>query len=226
MKASHKGACALSLFFVPAMAAAQPITSDPAGEPAPQPMEQPNEPAPTAGPPVAGVAATAEVKSPTVARTLAVGTTLAGYGMVVGAFFLDGGAMPVLFYSGQVVAAFGPSAGHVYAGETKHALVFSGIRAGALLAANVGVGLLASCVPSEAIGGGSDDTSDCEGDGGGYLLLGGLAVAAGFGLYDWYDSGRAAHRYNRQRATNLQATISPLIDSRRGSYGLAIGGAF
>ncbi|MEZ4399316.1 MAG: hypothetical protein R3B06_04815 [Kofleriaceae bacterium] len=166
-------------------------------------------------------------KSPGLAVGLAVGTTFVGYAAVVGGAYIDNGAFVPLFFGGQAIAAVGPSAGHLYAGEVSHALLFGGIRAGALMVADLGVGLALGC----AIGDSIDDSSsngDC-GSGATALMLGGLGVAAAFGLYDWLDAAPAARRANqraRDRAGLTAVSIIPTVDRTRGSTGLALTGAF
>jgi hypothetical protein len=204
------------------VALAQPATTDAPVEPAAQAVaSQPvNLELSPAAPPVTG-AAEADLRSPAVARTLAIGTTLLGYGIMASSWFADDADLSLgLILSGQAVTAVGPSVGHFYAGETTHGLVYSGIRAGALLVADIGVFVVLAC----DIGGG--EGSNCSSATGPVLFFGGLAVAAGFGLYDWFDAGDAARRANGKRAVTSQAMFMPIVDHKRGTLGLAFGASF
>src|SRR6188474_2284821 len=66
-------------------------------------------------------------KDGSIATGLAIGGTLAGFGLMAagGANESEG-----LSWVGLGVAVVGPSAGHMYAGEGRHAFVTSSIRAG------------------------------------------------------------------------------------------------
>jgi len=148
-------------------------------------------------------------KSPGAALTWAIGTTFVGWGMAAGG--IASGELG-LFIVGEAVSAFGPSAGHFYAGEIGHGLATSVIRGGALFAADV-ILVLAF----------EDDWDQNSGEG---LFLGSLAVAAGLGLYDWIDAPRAARRTNERNGLILG--FAPMAPDREGhpTLGFALVGKF
>jgi hypothetical protein len=140
----------------------------------------------------------ASPKSPGTALAWAIGTTVVGWGMAAGGI---AAGSPGLFIVGEAVSAFGPSAGHFYAGEIGHGFATSVVRGGALLAADV-ILVLAF----------EDEFEDDSGEG---LFLGSLAVAAGLGLYDWIDAPRAARRANERNGFGLGfAPMAPDRDGR------------
>ena len=163
-------------------------------------------------------------KSHTTARLLSVGGTFAGWGLMLGGFW---GENVALFYGGQAVSGIGPSTAHLfYTGETTHGLVTSAIRVGALAAADIGAGLIIGCIPNEAIGGGnSNQDPDC-GTGASVMLLSGLSVAAALGLYDWWDSGRSADRYNAKHGVSMTFAPITITGLDATAHGLALLGQF
>lgn len=159
------------------------------------------------------------------ATGLAIGTTFVGYAAILGGAYSDNAAFVPLFFGGQAIAALGPSVGHLYAGEVRHAVAFTGIRAGALLVADLGVAIALGCAIGDAI---DDRSGDCGGSAT-LLMFGGLGVAGVFGLYDWLDAAPAVRRANqraRERAGLAALSIIPTVDRRRGSTGLSLVGAF
>lgn len=164
--------------------------------------------------------------SPGLSLGLSIGTTVAGWGLFAGGIALDddGAGAISLMIGGQAVAAFGPSAGHVYVGEYRHALIASSVRAAALALIDVGILAASSCAIGGGSGDGSDDQSDC-GNGGTAAVFIGLGVAAGLGLYDWVDAPRAARRASRRAAT-LQLAVVPLRVPNHQAVGLGLAGTF
>jgi hypothetical protein len=151
----------------------------------------------------------ASPKSPGTALAWAIGSTFAGWGITLGGLY---GENVALFILGEAVSAFGPSAGHFYAGEVGHGLATSVIRGGALFAADVIVVLAFE-----------DDFDQNSGEG---FFLGSLAVAAGLGLYDWIDAPRAARRANERNGFVLG--FAPMAPDRDGhpTLGFALVGKF
>ena len=148
-------------------------------------------------------------KSPGAATAWAIGTTFAGWGMAAGGIAAGNAG---LFIVGEAVSAFGPSAGHFYAGESAHGLGMSVIRGVALGAADVIVVLAFE-----------EDWDEGTGEG---LFFGSLAVAAGLGLYDWIDAPGAARRANERNGFDLGfAPMAPGRDGRP-ALGLALVGKF
>jgi hypothetical protein len=108
-------------------------------------------------------------------------------------------------------ATFGPSVGHVYAGEWAHGLATMGLR------------LLAFGGSAAAIAGGIQllDDGDAPGAGGVVMLLGALAGTAGLGLmaYDLIDAPEAARRANREaHQPGISLSIGPGAIGARGSF--------
>jgi hypothetical protein len=163
---------------------------------------------------------------------MSIGVTLGGVALVAGgAWLMDatadldtpGGAeTPLWFYGttalGGLAMIAGPSAGHAYAGEWGHALLFTGLRTGALLLAATGLAE-------------TDCAESCSGLGDGAALalgLGGLAASVGLAVYDIWDSARAARRYNTRvlAEAGLTASVVPTYDPHRRAGGLALAGSF
>jgi len=116
----------------------------------------------------------------------------------------------------------GPGAGHIYTGSYGHAAGMSALR---LLAAGVGVTLLATLVKGDCEDGppGSCDTSWA----GLFFAVGVLAVIPATGLYDIIDAPRSARRANAQHGLT-QLSLVPLI-APNGPFaqrGLALSGRF
>ena len=174
-----------------------------------------------------------EHRSPGTARELAILTTLGGYALVgvgVAVVTLDSAADSAksrrndrigasIIAGGMITAIVGPSAGHFYAGEAKHGLVFSALRTGALVAGSMAVGL-ALCDSEGKTTCTDSATTDL-------LFLGGLGLAAGLGLYDWWDSANAARRFNAKEAARAgrgASALAPMLDPTHGTIGLAVVG--
>jgi hypothetical protein len=171
-----------------------------------------------ADPPTAG-------KSETLATGLAIGSVTAGAIAMYAAInnhglskLEDGRGQNWAFLSaGLGLLSVGPSAGHIYAGEYRHAVFTSLLRSGGFLAA--GAGILALRCEAEV------DVS-CANDkvAAGLVALGGIAYLAGT-FYDLYDSRRAVRRRNG-RERNL--VIAPsLVNTAQGStLAIGLGGSF
>jgi hypothetical protein len=160
-----------------------------------------------------------QLKSSGTALLWSLGTTVAGIAMIGAAFDEESEGLLLL---GAGLTLVGPSAGHIYAGEGSHALEASLLRAGGLLIFTLGA------IEYDSY----DDCYDyyyCEDDNDGEaaMWIGGLIVV-GSALYDFYDGGRAANRYNdRKRKAAYQ--FSPTMMSKAGggfTPGVGVSGAF
>lgn len=156
-------------------------------------------------------------RSPWGASGLAFGATVGGWAIGAIASSADEDASSTLGRLGLglsfAVAAIGPSAGHLYAGERGHAVRWSLIRAGGL---GVGVAGVALAVR------GYD--RDC-----GYAFPSAVAAALGASVYfagfywDLYDAHRAAARANRRAAASVRMVVTPMLGP---GSGLQLSGSF
>ncbi|MEO8699715.1 MAG: hypothetical protein ABI867_06710 [Kofleriaceae bacterium] len=150
------------------------------------------------------------VKSESTATLLAIGATTAGFLAIGAATDNNGDGNGGLGLIGAGLLLIGPSAGHIYAGETGHAVKASLLRSAGVLAMLVGaismttVASDAGACPPDTLcegGGGRDDKSRAK------LLLGvGAAVYIGSTIYDLVDAGAAARRENRRHARAMMFT--------------------
>ncbi len=164
-----------------------------------------------------------DTRSPNAALALSAGTTIAGYVMVAESPMEwfgrgNGAGAQVLGYGGAALAAIGPSAGQIYAGEYRHAAVFSIVRG----AAFVGVAYALSCGRGDDLFGNPDTgtgarITDCSGPDA--LGLIGGTVLVGLTVYDVIDAPRAVHR---REASDL--AIAPILAP--GAVGVGIAGSF
>jgi hypothetical protein len=144
-------------------------------------------------------------KSEGTATMLSVGTTAAGFALIAAAGKQQdgGGAMGTV---GVLALLIGPSAGHIYAGETGHAVGMTLVRGGAAIAFLAGV-LKATMVYS------TSDCFDCghasgdRDDGVTLMWVGGLSFVAAT-VYDIIDAPRAAKRRN---AKDRQFSMQPMM---------------
>lgn len=176
-------------------ASAQPAASAPAGS----------------SPPTA-----APRKSPWTATGLAVGVTLGGLAIGGLADSVDPDASSPATWVGLGVGyaalAAGPSAGHWYAGEGRHALTWTVVRGAGIAAFGGGVYLAFDAY--------DDDRALVPG----VLLAAAGTVAFTVGLYwDLADAHRAAHRANRRAQVSVPSVaVLPLP----GGAALALGSTF
>jgi len=204
--------------YAPQPYAPQPYAPQPY---APQPYAPRPYAAPYGQPPVGGLTqpVVREIKRPGTAQALAVGVT--GLGLVA----ILGGAddnNEELALAGLGMMLIGPSAGHIYAGENGHALKMTLLRTGGFLTFLWGAVKQTSSY--DCIDYCYEDTSDNEGETA--MYLGGAVFVLGT-LYDIYDSGRAARRYNTKAARAL--TLGPtMMSAAQGqtSPGVALSGSF
>ncbi|MFN0252145.1 MAG: hypothetical protein ACKV2T_35040 [Kofleriaceae bacterium] len=162
------------------------------------------------------------LKSAGTALLWSVGTTLAGVVMISAAFEEESEGLLLL---GTGLALVGPSAGHIYAGEGGRALKGSLLRAGGLLVFTLGAieseNQEYDCYDSYYC----EDSSDSDGEAA--MWIGGLLVV-GSTLYDFYDSGRAAHRYNDRRRKAAYQFAPTMMSKAGGGFtpGVGVTGSF
>lgn len=185
----------VSLF--PTLALAQPGRTEPVAPRAPEPA-----------------------KSATTARVAALATTAAGFGLMYLAVERD---TPPLATAGLVTMIVGPSAGHVYAGESKHALGMSALRLGGLVV----FGLGALSVANDA---GECFETNCSSQrrvtGGHVAMAAGGLIVLGSAIYDIYDAGRAAERTNAKHAASIRLAPTMVSANGRSLPAIALGGTF
>jgi hypothetical protein len=162
------------------------------------------------------------VKSEGTATMLSLGTTAAGLALLAAAGKQEngGGGTATL---GLLALLIGPSAGHIYAGETGHAVGMSLLRGAALVAFVAGVLKQTMVYGADCI-----DCSDYHGsdsDNGATLMwVGGLSFIAAT-VYDIIDSPRAARRRNAKERSYM---VQPMfVQSPAGAVpALGFGGKF
>jgi hypothetical protein len=156
-----------------------------------------------------------EEKSGGVATGLAIGGTLGGFAMmVVGA----NAEAESLAWVGLGVTTVGPSAGHLYAGESGHALATTAIRAGAIAIFAVGFDMSFCLFDCE-------DRDVEERRNGELLAFGGLGLFAAATVYDIVDAHQAARRANRRAAATPVPVVLTSPDGHR-APGLVLTGRF
>lgn len=169
-----------------------------------------------------------EVKSESTATLLAIGTTLGSFAvMASGAEHENSGVL----LTGMAMMLIGPSAGHLYAGETAHGVKMSLLRTGAAVV--LGAGLLmntsVACDLSaneNGNGGSCESSRDDRETGRKMMWLGGGTLIAAT-LYDLWDAHNAAHRANVREARRWN--IGPaMMTGASGTNvpGLSLGGQF
>ncbi len=180
------------------------IPAPPAGYYVYGPMAQPQ---PMAAPVIEG----SSMKSEGTATMLALGTTAAGFALLAAAGKQqEGGEMGTL---GVLALMIGPSAGHIYAGETGHAVGMTLVRGGAALAFIVGVVKATTVYASR------------DSDNGATLMwVGGISFVAAT-VYDIIDAPRAAHRRNNK---TRQWQVNPMMvgTSNATTPGMGFSGRF
>ena len=163
----------------------------------------------------------ADEKSGVVATALAGGGTVLGAGLIATGIGIglqsDQDSLAIgLELAGVTTLMAAPSFGHVYAGETGHALKMSLLRTGVLVGGTAaGAGL--------AFALGRDCTELCQGYSV-FVLAGfgvGAAGAAVLGAYDIFDAHRAAGRHNQQQRA---VAIVPIATEH--GYGVGVAGNF
>lgn len=157
------------------------------------------------------------LKSESTATWLAIGTTALGLGMIAAAAE-DGN--DGLGFAGLAVGLIGPSAGHIYAGENGHALRMSLLRAAGF--ATLIYGIIESESAYDCIDYCYEDTRN---DGETAMWVGG-AVLVGATLYDFYDAGRAARRFNEKQQRSYMVAPTMMSSGGRTSPGFALSGQF
>jgi hypothetical protein len=169
----------------------------------------------------AGPAHADEVARPrdgTTATLLAVGGTVGGFALSMYAAERDSTGLGVLGFSATMV---GPSLGHLYAGETGHALVTTAIRTAGIVtfAAAFGDAFCILCSDQDQSPAERRDEQVS-----GLIAFAGFGVYASATVYDLIDARHAARRANR-RTTVATPTILVSPDGAR-APGLVLGGSF
>jgi hypothetical protein len=127
--------------------------------------------------------------------------------------------------TGALLFVAGPSAGHVYTGESRKALLHIGVRTVAAAVSTAGIlGLFfdEDCNLLER-----DDTCDLRSVPG-LLMIGGVVVGTASAAYSIIDAPYAAHRYNRKAsARQILITPAPMVGpDHSAGLGLQLGGRF
>ncbi len=162
-----------------------------------------------------------KTKSEGTATMLALGTTAGGFALLAAAGNQNegGGGMATL---GVLALLIGPSAGHIYSGETGHAVGMSLVRGGAAIAFLAGVlkqtmvyGAQADCF-EQCTGLKSDDDNGAT-----LMWVGGLTFVAAT-VYDIIDAPRSARRRNvKERQYAVQPMIVGTTNARTPGIGFA-----
>jgi hypothetical protein len=207
----------------------QPPQPQPYGQPYGQPQQY--SPRPYYAPPPAGAPyrqapvgavtqpVVREIKNPGTAQLLSIGAT--GLGLL-GFFAGADDSNDELAIAGLGLTLIGPSAGHIYAGENGHAVKMTLLRTAGLL--TFVWGAVKQTSSYDCIDYCYEDDSDNEGETA--MYVGGAVFVLGT-LYDLYDSGRAARRFNEKAARQL--TVGPTMMSAArggGTPGVALSGSF
>lgn len=149
-----------------------------------------------------------EPASPGIALALATGMTgAAGVVYLVAAEADDDRVKVASVLTATTLMVIGPSAGHLYAGDSGEAVGMSLVRAGGLGVAFYGFSRMV------------DDLDDCAeacGDHGLLVAVGGLGIWSAAAIYDLIDAPRAAARANARRRMSIVPT----------GTGLAVAGRF
>jgi hypothetical protein len=152
----------------------------------------------------------APIKSEQTATALAIGGTLGGFALTAGALR---GNSPAIAWAALAGTLVGPSLGHIYSGESLHAVGTTVLRAAggtAMILGAISLTTASSCDP---------DLSDCSG---GYtgqsrdeaMIWIGAAVYLGATIYDIIDARYAARRANERHARSIM--LAPSLVSTTG----------
>jgi len=189
----------------------QPRRATPA--PMPAPYYQFEQPMPMPAP---VMVVPTPVKSEGTATMLSLGTTAAGFALLAAGGKSGGDGTMTL---GLLTLLIGPSAGHIYAGETGHAVGMSLVRGAGLIAFVAGV-VKATMVY------GASDCFDCDHYDSGnrdnaatLMWVGGLSFVAAT-LYDIIDAPRAARRRNAKERSYM---VQPMFVQSPGGAVPAVG---
>jgi len=161
--------------------------------------------------------APAEARDGGTATLVALGATAAGVGLALAGTRVGRPSRPAGIVSiggGLALAIAGPSAGHVYAGEWRHALGFTALRVASAGVMVLGLAETVSCI----------DCTDRHPEVGIGLMVGGGIALGGLTIYDLYDAHRAARRANA-RSLAIAPTVLPTPDGRTAT-GLVVAGTF
>ncbi|MGE0549036.1 MAG: hypothetical protein AB7O24_18755 [Kofleriaceae bacterium] len=171
-----------------------------------------------------------DVKSPGVAKALSLGTTAAGFAVMIAPLFADwsrdtnNGVVGV----GLAMTLVGPSTGHLYAGEIKRGLIMSALRAGTM-GLTLYAGHHADFSDRECIYCNPDDyPADSETTKeklANVTTVVSFAATAVLAIVDMVDAPKAARRANKRAAAERTLTIVPHAKPD-GTAGLAVVGTF
>lgn len=146
------------------------------------------------------------MKSEGTATMLSIGTTAAGFALLAASGKQQNGGegMGML---GAIALLVGPSAGHIYAGETGHAVGMTLVRVGALTAFIAGVFQATTVYAADCLDPCTGYTGDDRDNGATLMWVGGISFVAAT-VYDIIDAPRAARRRN---AKTRQWQMSPMM---------------
>lgn len=161
-------------------------------------------------------------KSEATATEIALLTTVAGYGLMIGGARAEQGG---LSGTGAVLALIGPSAGHIYAGEGKHAVGGTLLRTGGLMIMAMGLIPLTSAA-DEGAPNPNGTSHDNDHSGGRTMVAVGAAIFIGSTIYDIVDASRAAERTNKKNAAKYQVMPAPIMTANGVAPGLTFSGQF
>jgi hypothetical protein len=221
-----------ALVLVPAIATAQPGLTNPqhpddevpATHRAPvQPTYAYEAPSPYSYP----APVVPEAKSEGVATALSIGAITAGFAMI-GSGAQNG--RDGMITAGLLTMVIGPSAGHIYAGETGHAVKMSLLRGGGFVAFMIGA------IKATTVYAGSPAEPGCidcptrsshnDRDNAGLLMWGGGITFVAATVYDIIDASRAARRHNAKSTRMLMVAPSYAQTSSGPAPGVALSGRF
>ncbi len=158
-------------------------------------------------------------KSEATATSLALGITAAGY-LLAFSGAAERANSGVLGGAVGAMIVVGPSAGHLYAGEARHALGMTALRGVGVTTFAVGLFMGFAVGDTEACCGTTSHHDDSSRNAALGTMAAGAAMFIGGTVYDLWDAHRAVARAN-ERAATRQLAIVPVLS--RGTQGAAAG---
>jgi hypothetical protein len=135
---------------------------------------------------------------------LSIGATAAGFALIAGGANHDSAGTATL---GLLTLIVGPSFGHIYAGETSHAVGMSLLRGGAFIAFVAGFAKTLSADEGAPCFDCTTSYHDDKRDGERLMWIGGVTFVAAT-VYDIMDASRAARRTNeKSRRVMMMPTV-------------------
>ena len=165
-------------------------------------------------------------KSSRAAGALSVVATAAGWAMLIGGAYLsdkDNDLGSPLVLVGMVGVACGPSAGHYYAGDYRHARIMAAVRVGGMALFSLAAALAISDM------GGCGLRGDCGDDPlPPTLFWTGLGVIGVTTVYDWIDAPFAVERVAERSRESRVAAVPGVLRATDGAqgFGLMMAGRF